>query len=127
MISFSVLITITILFCFNYCSTSYKSEYLFLVINKYYILSEYFKDNKNLKTVICNYGFHRRYISWSPPRGTLNHDFREYLLLWNDSLLEYAMLLDMGRQFFYNGRDCHTAWRLLTAPCCYQFWSIYSY
>ena len=63
MISFSVLITITILFCFNYCSTSYKSEYLFLVINKYYILSEYFKDNKNLKTVICNYGFHRRYIS----------------------------------------------------------------
>ena len=34
------------------CSASYKSEYSFLMINKYYILSKYFKDNTNFKTVI---------------------------------------------------------------------------
>jgi hypothetical protein len=33
------------------------------MINKYYILSKYFKDNTNFKTVIWNYGFHRRRIS----------------------------------------------------------------
>jgi hypothetical protein len=42
-------------------------------------------------------------------------------------MLEYAVLLDIGREFFffYNGRDCHTAWRLLTAPGCYHFFCLF--